>query len=141
MDSQADWMRAAGQFQENLGAGWKKALESFQQLGGGMAAGTAGHTIGLPVSSMPAMPSLHFDPAKLLALQKAYIEEASQLWNKGLQGQAPADKRFAGDAWGRHPLAAFSASVYLLNTRTLMGLVEAADADEKTKARLRFAIE
>ncbi len=145
MDSQADWMKAAGQFQENLGAGWKKALESFQQLGGGMAPGTAGSMAGsLPnalMNGMPSMPALHFDPAKLLALQKAYIEEASQLWNQGLQPQQATDKRFAGDAWGRHPLASFSASVYLLNTRTLMGLVEAADADEKTKARLRFAIE
>ena len=40
MHSQADWSRMATQFQENLGAGWMKALESFQQLGGGTAAGT-----------------------------------------------------------------------------------------------------
>ncbi|MBL4785119.1 MAG: hypothetical protein JKY49_06795, partial [Cohaesibacteraceae bacterium] len=32
-------------------------------------------------------------------------------------------------------------AVYLLNARTLLGLAEAADADAKTKARLRFAVE
>ena len=36
-------------------------------------------------------------------------------------------------------MAAFSAAIYLLNTRTLLGMAEAVEADEKTRARLRFA--
>ncbi|MEY4712884.1 MAG: hypothetical protein RIS88_2334, partial [Pseudomonadota bacterium] len=35
MDSRADWAQAASQFQQNLGEGWKKALESFQSMSTG----------------------------------------------------------------------------------------------------------
>ena len=38
-------------------------------------------------------------------------------------------------------MAAFNAATYLLNARTLMGLADAVDADEKTRNRIRFAIE
>jgi polyhydroxyalkanoate synthase len=38
-------------------------------------------------------------------------------------------------------VAAFSAAAYLLNARTLMGLADAVEADAKTKARIRFAVE
>jgi len=38
-------------------------------------------------------------------------------------------------------VAAFSAAAYLLNARTLMGLADAVEADEKTKARIRFGVE
>src|SRR6478736_5098220 len=57
------------------------------------------------------------------------------------EGPASKDKLLTGDAWSRNPVAAFSAAIYLLNARTLLGLAEAADADPKTKARLRFAVE
>ncbi|WP_041675259.1 class I poly(R)-hydroxyalkanoic acid synthase [Ramlibacter tataouinensis] len=127
MNSEADWTQATQQFQEHLGEGWKKALESFQRMDlGGPQAGVA---------------KLSFQPDKLMALQQAYVREASELWNQGLAGNVGRDKRFAGDAWASNPVASFSAAVYLLNARTLLGLAEAADADEKTKARLRFAVE
>jgi polyhydroxyalkanoate synthase subunit PhaC len=51
------------------------------------------------------------------------------------------DKRFAAQAWNNNPLAAFSASTYLLNARTLMGLADAVEGDTKTRARIRFAVE
>jgi polyhydroxyalkanoate synthase len=38
-------------------------------------------------------------------------------------------------------VAAFSAAVYLLNARTLLGLAERPMPTPKTKARLRFAVE
>ncbi|MDH4375402.1 MAG: class I poly(R)-hydroxyalkanoic acid synthase [Ramlibacter sp.] len=138
MHSQADWAQLATQFQQNLGAGWMKALESFQQLGAGSAPGLAGAAPDAPAG----IPTLQFEPAKLVELQQGYLREAALLWNQGMQAPAPVkDKRFSGAAWSRHPLALFSAAVYLLNTRTLMGLVEASNADEKTKARLLFAVE
>lgn len=122
MNSDVDWSAQALRFQQQLGSQWSQALQSFQ--------GAA------------AMPTLRFEPDKLFALQQAYVREATELWNQGL-GQRPAagDKRFAGDAWSRNPVAAFSAAVYLLNARTLLGLADAADTDPKTKARLRFAVE
>ena len=126
MNSEANWAAAAQQFQQQLGQYWGKALQSFQEA----------------VPSTGALASLQFAPDKLKTLQEAYLREATELWNQGLQqGPGNKDRRFAGDAWSRNPVAAFSAAVYLLNARTLLGLAEAADADAKTKARLRFAVE
>jgi polyhydroxyalkanoate synthase len=123
MNSGPNWAAQAQQFQQHMTGGWTQALETLQKAGGGF-------------------PKLKFAPDKLMALQQAYVREATELWNQGLNGGAGAsDKRFSSDAWARNPVAAFSASVYLLNARTLLGLAEAADADAKTKARLRFAVE
>ncbi|HSW20251.1 MAG TPA: class I poly(R)-hydroxyalkanoic acid synthase [Ramlibacter sp.] len=129
MDSRADWSQAANQFQQQMGEGWQKALESFQALGGANPAAAAG-----------AMPALNFSRDKLTELQQAYLREAADLWNKGMQAPS-ADRRFAGEAWTSNPVASFSAAVYMLNGRTLLGMVEAAETDEKTKGRLRFAVE
>ncbi|RZJ24472.1 MAG: class I poly(R)-hydroxyalkanoic acid synthase, partial [Haliea sp.] len=129
MNSAGNWADAARQFQNNLGEGWTKALASMQgmQLA---APGTA------------PMPHLSFSQDKLEALQKSYLSEAAELWNQGLTAHpSSTDKRFAGDAWAANPVAAFSAAVYLLNARALLGLAEAAETDAKTKAKLRFAIE
>jgi polyhydroxyalkanoate synthase len=125
MNSDVDWAAQAKHFQENLGKHWTQALQSLK-----------------PADGMGAPPPLTFDPAKMQALQQAYVREASALWNQGLgERSAPGDKRFGHDAWARNPVASFSASLYLLNARTLLGLAEATDADAKTKARLRFAVE
>jgi polyhydroxyalkanoate synthase len=126
MHSDVDWTAQARQFQQELGTQWAQALQSFQQAGPGSL----------------SFPALSFAPEKLQALQQAYVREASELWNQGLtERPAASDKRFSADAWSRNPVAAFSAAVYLLNARTLLGMAEAADTDAKTKARLRFAVE
>jgi polyhydroxyalkanoate synthase len=126
MNSDVDWAAQARQFQQNLGQQWAQAMQAYQP----------GGNAGLQP------PALTFASGKLQALQQAYLKEAGELWNHSLSGQAPsADKRFAGDAWSHNPVAAFTAAVYLLNARTLLGLAEAADTDAKTKARLRFAVE
>ncbi|GAC1533862.1 MAG: class I poly(R)-hydroxyalkanoic acid synthase [Ramlibacter sp.] len=126
--SDPDWAAATRQFQQSLGDGWGKAMQAFGGLGDG-SPGTA--------SQGP----LTFAPEQLAALQQAYLKEAAELWNHGLAGVAAGDRRFASEDWGANPMAAFSAATYLLNGRTLLGLVEAAQADPKTKARLRFAVE
>jgi polyhydroxyalkanoate synthase len=114
----------AEQFQKTFADAWSKALSSFQTAGEGAA------------------PKLSFAPDKLEELQKNYIAEATQLWNQSLQDNPQLkDRRFAGDAWAHNPMAAFTAAVYLLNTRTLMGLVDATQTDAKTKARLQFSVE
>jgi polyhydroxyalkanoate synthase subunit PhaC len=125
MNSEADWAHAAQQFQQNFGESWSRALQTMQ---------------GLNTAALPALSLVTFSPEKLQALQQAYLKETAELWNQGLKG-APADKRFANDAWSANPVAAFSAALYLLNARALLGLVEAAETDAKTKARLRFAVE
>ncbi len=130
MNSEADWARGAQQFQQLFGDSWAKALQSFQGLGMG------GATAGVP------LPKLAFAPDKLQQLQQQYLKEATELWNQSLHANPPAtDRRFAGDAWGHNPVAAFSAAAYLLNARTLMGLADAVESDAKTRARIRFAVE
>ena len=111
---------------KSLGDSWLKALSSFQTIGGG-----DGNT-----------PHLSFSPDKLETLQKQYIAEATELWNQSLNG-APTvkDRRFSGQAWHANPMAAFTAAAYLLNTRTMMALTDAAETDAKTKARIQFAVE
>ena len=111
---------------KSLGDSWLKALASFQTIGAG---------------DTPS-PKLSFSPEKLEVLQQQYIAEATELWNQSLNG-APSvkDRRFAGQAWHANPMAAFTAAAYLLNTRTMMALTEAAETDAKTKARIQFAVE
>jgi polyhydroxyalkanoate synthase len=111
---------------KSLGDSWLKALASFQTLGGGDA----------------KAPALSFSPDKLESLQKQYIEEATALWNQSLHGNTEVkDRRFKGEAWAHNPMAAFTAAAYLLNTRTMMALTDAAETDAKTKARIQFAVE
>ncbi len=142
MNSDANWAQAARQMQETLGEGLKKAM-------GAMAGAGLGTAPGFDPPGMPALNSasaqLRFDPAKLLETQQTYLKEVSALWNSGLQpgasSELPADRRFSSDAWNSNPVSQYCASAYLLNARTLMGLAEAVEGDEKTRARLRFAVE
>jgi polyhydroxyalkanoate synthase len=111
---------------KSLSDGWMKALATFQTMGSGDA----------------NLPQLAFSPEKLESLQKQYINDATELWNQSLKGTPTVkDRRFANEAWASNPMAAFTAAAYLLNTRTMMSLADAAETDAKTKARLQFAIE
>lgn len=128
MNSESPWAESAQQFQQIFGQSWSQALQSFQKMDLG--------------AQMPTAPALQLSPPKLQALQQQYLKEAQELWAQGLQGAPEVkDKRFAGEGWASNPVAAFSAAAYLLNARTLMGLADAVEADEKTKARIRFGVE
>ena len=128
MNSESPWAESAQQFQQIFGQSWSQALQSFQKM-----------DLGAQMSTAPA---LQLSPPKLQALQQQYLKEAQELWAQGLQGALEVkDKRFAGEGWASNPVAAFSAAAYLLNARTLMGLADAVEADEKTKARIRFGVE
>lgn len=131
-DSPAFWAQSAQELQDNLKEGWAKAFQSFQN----MDLGASGAALTAPTA---ATPKISFAPEKLQELQQQYITEAAGLWSQGV-GKA-GDKRFAAEAWSANPLAAFSAATYLLNTRALMGLADAVQADAKTRARIRFAVE
>jgi polyhydroxyalkanoate synthase len=137
MTKTPDWTAMGQQFQQVAGESWTKALQNFQSMN------MADVFSGLPTQGMPEMPkALNFSKEKLEALQKQYVEEATQLWNQSITAKTELkDKRFASDAWAANPVAAFSAAAYLLNTRTLMGLADAVEADPKTTARIRFAVE
>ncbi|MCD2511926.1 PHA/PHB synthase family protein [Comamonas endophytica] len=95
-----------------------------------------------PAADTASPAALRFDMQKLMALQQRYQCELTRLLSHA--GAAPEpleDKRFAADSWRSHPGAALMAQVYLLNSRTLLGLADALEADEKTRRRVRFAVE
>ena len=81
--------------------------------------------------------------ASLAELQGAYLKQSTELWNHTLQAKsAPAgDRRFAAKEWADNPASAFVAQMYLLNARTLTQMAEHVQGDEKTKARVRFAVQ
>jgi polyhydroxyalkanoate synthase len=77
-------------------------------------------------------------------LQAAYLKESSELWNQTLQAQPSVptgDRRFAAREWITNPGNAYLAKMYLLNSRTLMKLADQVPGDDKTKARVRFAVQ
>jgi len=86
--------------------------------------------------------NVKLDSSKLLELQNQYLEDAAKLWQQSTQAatQLP-DKRFAAAAWTHNPAAQFAAAAYLLNSRTMQSMADAVEADEKTKARISFAVE
>ena len=98
----------------------------------------------------------------LAKVQADYLKQATALWNDAIEkclaplageaigavnGHAKAtpvkiaDKRFASNAWGKHPNLSFVAQMYLLNARTLMQLADNVQGDEKTRQRVRFAVQ
>ncbi len=126
------WTQMSEGFQQNLTKSWGQAMQHFQTMDLG----------GLQAKPEAAAPALKFSPEKLQALQGQYFKDASELWNQSLHNSLQVkDRRFSGDAWASNPVAAFNAATYLLNARTLMGLADAVDADDKTRNRVRFAIE
>ena len=137
MEDQKDlWAQTAAQFQETVSQSWTKALVNFQNLDFSAA------TAAMPPMAAPSTP-LHFSVEKLQQLQQQYLSEAAALITQGFSAAAPKadDKRFSGAAWSDNPVAAYTAALYLLNSRTLMGLADAVDSDEKTRSRVRFAVE
>ncbi|MES2879460.1 MAG: class I poly(R)-hydroxyalkanoic acid synthase [Pseudomonadota bacterium] len=137
-DSSDIWAQSAQQFQQTLGENWVKIFESFQN----MDLGTVSTSLTDLTEASVQQPKISFDPEKMKELQAQYLTEAAGLFRQGVQTTAhAADRRFSAEAWGANPLAAFAAASYLLNSRTLMGMADAVDADEKTRARIRFALE
>ena len=97
-----------------------------------------------------AFSGLSLPQQTLAQLQGDYVKEATTLWNTTLarlqsadggKAQALPDRRFAAQDWAANPAAAYLAQVYLLNARTLMQLAEALEGDEKTRQRVRFAVQ
>ncbi len=90
-------------------------------------------------------------PAPDLAqVQADYLKCVAEIWNQSLERvqadgktkPAPiGDRRFAGHEWLESPAAAYTAQMYLLNARALMQLAESVQGDEKTKGRVRFAVQ
>lgn len=131
MSNDQEWAEGARQFQQMLGESWSNMLQAMQP-------GELGKAMAMPPSS-----PVTFAADKLAALQEQYLEEVRKLWSQGLHPQIPqsSDRRFAGDSWAQNPLSAYTVTAYQMQARALMGLVEAVEGDEKTRARIRFSVE
>ena len=101
-------------------------------------------------SAFKNLADLNLPAQTLQQLQREYVEGATALWNQTLQGLAPngaqaapklQDRRFAAQEWAQNPAAAYTAQMYLLNSRTLAKMAEAVEGDAKTKARIRFTVQ
>ena len=110
--------------------------------------------------SLKSLTSLTLPMPSLAQLQSDYVQQATALWNQSLQQfqalasasvdkttaplvPAPAlgDRRFAASDWTNHPASAFTAQLYLLNARTMLGMADQLQGDEKLKQRIRFAVQ
>jgi polyhydroxyalkanoate synthase len=131
-DSPEFWTRTAKQFQQSALESWTKAIQSFQGTGVGQG----------PLGSAGAGPEIQFVPEKLETVQQQYLKDALALFTEGFKApKFSGDRRFADNSWSDNPVAAYSAAVYLLNARTLMGMADAVESDSKTRSRIRFAVE
>ena len=122
----------------NFDPNWQKAASQMQEAFKGMVPSLQG----LPqVSQTP----LKFDSVKLQQVQQSYIDGATALWNQSLQAGSAipptSDRRFSNTAWNDNPVSKFSAAAYLLNSKALTAMADAVVGDDKTRARVRFAIE
>ena len=157
---QQPWLEAAQQFQQQMVQQWTQLAQAFPGAASPsadpMAAfkalmpgqGAAGaNPFGMPLPGMADMlqqvtgQSVTIDPARLIEIQKGYLEEAARLWTPGAAPQALSDRRFSSEAWTGNPLASFAAAQYLLNARTLMALADAVQGDDKARSRVRFAVQ
>lgn len=90
------------------------------------------------------MSGLSLPMPALTQLQTDYLKTATELWNQTLHSAdttaAPSDRRFAARDWG-NPASAYVAQMYLLNARTMLQMAESIEGDEKTRQRIRFAVQ
>jgi polyhydroxyalkanoate synthase len=92
--------------------------------------------------SLAPMTELRIDPEAWAKAQQQYVAQASALWNDALTQhlKAPSDRRFAHPAW-QDAGSGFMAQLYLLNGSTLTAMAEAVQAEPKTRARIKFAVQ
>ena len=100
------------------------------------------------INHMPIMESLKeigakIDSATMSKLQSDYMQEFGKLWQDFAVSKVPDfnDKRFSSPDWHNHAMHAYSAASYLLNARFLMAMAESVQAPEKTKQKIRFAVQ
>ena len=99
----------------------------------------ASRTPGRPWSSSACRPALSLPRSATTSPRPGRSGTACS--SRAAEHPPLGDRRFAGKEWTSQPSSAFLAELYLLNARTLMQLAESLEGDEKTKARIRFAVQ
>lgn len=130
MNTDAGWTQATQQWQNLMNESWGKMLGALQPGGAGA----------LP-AGLPAQAPIGFDPDRLAQLREQYLSGVQALWAQGTAAMDSGDKRFAGESWAHNPLAAYAAAAYQLQARIMTGLADAVQADDKTRARVRFSVD
>lgn len=83
------------------------------------------------------------DPGRLETIRDDYLKKGAQLWQDFVSGKTPElhDKRFSASEWTAHPLSAFSAASYLLNSEFMLALADAVEAGPRERQKIRFAVQ
>ncbi|MDY0964131.1 class I poly(R)-hydroxyalkanoic acid synthase [Massilia sp. CFBP9026] len=83
------------------------------------------------------------DPGKLESIRDDYLKKGAQLWQDFVSGKTPElhDRRFSATEWTAHPLSAFSAASYLLNSEFLLAMADAVEAGPRERQKIRFAVQ
>ncbi len=94
---------------------------------------------------MPEIPTAAIAPERLQELQSSFSREAMELIKQAsaqsIDLTTLKDRRFSAAAWQSAPSFAFAAAWYVLNARYLQELAEAVEGDQKTRERIRFAVQ
>jgi polyhydroxyalkanoate synthase len=98
----------------------------------------AGMNTGVAPSLAPHHMAL-IPPERLAEIQKEYFTEFSHLATNP-EAVEVKDRRFSGKAW-HSSWSKMIAATYLLNSKHLLALAKAVDADEKTKTKILFTTE
>jgi len=84
----------------------------------------------------------HVDPAVLMSMQQDYQKQLGEIWMRHVERKPSggrSDKRFNGPAWqGPH---AYIAELYELNAAYMQRLADEVAADDKLRARIKFAVQ
>ncbi len=97
---------------------------------------------GMNTGVAPALAPHHMaliPPERLAEIQKEYFTELAHLATNP-EAIEVKDRRFSGKAW-HSPWSKTIAATYLLNSKHLLALAKAVEADEKTKAKILFTTE
>ncbi|WP_114652925.1 class I poly(R)-hydroxyalkanoic acid synthase [Polynucleobacter necessarius] len=98
----------------------------------------AGMNTGIAPSLAPHHMAL-IPPERLAEIQKEYFTEFAHLATNP-EAIEVKDRRFSGKAW-HSSWSKMIAATYLLNSKHLLALAKAVDADEKTKTKILFTTE
>nr|AAL17611.4 polyhydroxybutyrate synthase [Pseudomonas oleovorans] len=159
MNFDPSWGQAGQSVQQFWQEHWSKSLQTLQQMQAGAPMGlsampglgaapnpwasiTEAMQSAMPQAAAGSAQTVQFDTPKLQGLQQEYLQSVQSLADaKQVQALLAKDKRFAKPEWSSNPVAAMAAANYLLGSRMLTGMAEAVQGDEKTRNRVRFAVE
>ena len=97
---------------------------------------------GINTGAVPSLAPHHMaliPPERLSEIQKEYFAEFAHLATNP-EAVEVKDRRFSGKAW-HSSWSKMIAATYLLNSKHLLSLAKAVEADEKTKAKILFTTE